>query len=316
MRKSFTKIRNRLHSEEGATLILALLFFVLSAFFGITILSAATAASGRLKGLREEQQRFYNAESAASYLLSALEPYSVSAAGAAAGKKFYAIQTEEIKTSTEDNKNGTKDADGHPEKVEVTTYTFSSIFWNDNGEKKTDGSYRELNGGDILLMNMLSSPYTSEDQADHITNFAGKNKLDGRSYEDREDNSDTEKQELDEALNLWSLPFFSGDEYKKLTRELELDPVSSGTAGTGSASSTGIKKIPLRATILGNGKFTIELNYTEDSSKNGDYPMTISGQLAATVRTEKSSGTGSSSVYRKFYEITIRNLQVMKSEGA
>ena len=64
-------MRRKLKSENGASLALALLFFVICAMVGSVVLAAATAAAGRVnKTLREADQRKYALESAANLLVN------------------------------------------------------------------------------------------------------------------------------------------------------------------------------------------------------------------------------------------------------
>ena len=58
----------KLHSNEGASLMVALLFFVMAATIGSIILAAATASSGRLAGLVEQDQTYFAASSAANLM--------------------------------------------------------------------------------------------------------------------------------------------------------------------------------------------------------------------------------------------------------
>ncbi|MCR5097193.1 MAG: hypothetical protein K6A70_10745 [Erysipelotrichaceae bacterium] len=58
-------IRKKLKSNEGASLMVALLFFVVCAAIGSIVLTAATAASGRMKGIKNNNQNFYSVLSAA-----------------------------------------------------------------------------------------------------------------------------------------------------------------------------------------------------------------------------------------------------------
>ena len=62
MRKSLSK---KLKSNEGASLMVALLFFVVCAAIGSIILTAATATSGRMKGVKTDNQSYYALMSAA-----------------------------------------------------------------------------------------------------------------------------------------------------------------------------------------------------------------------------------------------------------
>ena len=64
-------VMRKLNSNEGASLMVALLFFVMCATIGSIILAAATASSGRLKNLKADDQAYY-ANSSAMNLLGEL----------------------------------------------------------------------------------------------------------------------------------------------------------------------------------------------------------------------------------------------------
>lgn len=66
-------LRNRIRSNSGATILLALLFFLLCAMAGSIILSAGSAAAGRISGLKETEQSFYSVTSAAQVIRDEIE---------------------------------------------------------------------------------------------------------------------------------------------------------------------------------------------------------------------------------------------------
>lgn len=66
-------LRNRIRSNSGATILLALLFFLLCSLAGSVILTAGSAASGRISGLQETEQSFYSVTSAAQVLKEEIE---------------------------------------------------------------------------------------------------------------------------------------------------------------------------------------------------------------------------------------------------
>lgn len=66
-------LRNRIRSNSGATILLALLFFLLCAMAGSIILSAGSAAAGRISGLKESEQAFYSVTSAAQVMRDEIE---------------------------------------------------------------------------------------------------------------------------------------------------------------------------------------------------------------------------------------------------
>lgn len=58
------KIREKLCSENGASILLALLFFLLCAMVGASVLMAAASNAGKSRGNREEQQKYLTLSSA------------------------------------------------------------------------------------------------------------------------------------------------------------------------------------------------------------------------------------------------------------
>lgn len=61
-------IRAKLCSQQGASILFALFFFIVCAVIGSIVLTAATAAAGRLEGVKERNQRYYAVNSAADVL--------------------------------------------------------------------------------------------------------------------------------------------------------------------------------------------------------------------------------------------------------
>lgn len=58
------KIREKLRSESGASILLALLFFLLCAMVGASVLMAAASNAGKSRSSREEQQKYLTLSSA------------------------------------------------------------------------------------------------------------------------------------------------------------------------------------------------------------------------------------------------------------
>ncbi|SFG29928.1 hypothetical protein [Oribacterium sp. WCC10] len=67
----------KLKSNNGATLMLALLFFIVCAVTGSMILLSATVATGGLDGMRERDQNFYAVRSAAKFVEERLKKESI-----------------------------------------------------------------------------------------------------------------------------------------------------------------------------------------------------------------------------------------------
>lgn len=66
-------LKRKLTSNTGATLLLALIFFLLCALAGTVVLTAGSAASGRISGLAESEQEFYTVSSAAELVKEDIE---------------------------------------------------------------------------------------------------------------------------------------------------------------------------------------------------------------------------------------------------
>lgn len=92
-------LRNRIRSNSGATILLALLFFLLCAMAGSIILSAGSAAAGRISGLKETEQSFYSVTSAAQVLREEIEgqefrAYTETIDGVSTGGPVYEVMPE------------------------------------------------------------------------------------------------------------------------------------------------------------------------------------------------------------------------------
>ena len=71
-------MRGKIKSEQGATLVMALLFFVICAAIGAVVLTGATAVAGRAAGTgstksADADQQYYSLESAARLIMKQLE---------------------------------------------------------------------------------------------------------------------------------------------------------------------------------------------------------------------------------------------------
>lgn len=85
-------LRNRIRSNSGATILLALLFFLLCALAGSIILSAGSAAAGRISGLKETEQSFYSVTSAAQVIREAIEGQEFQAYSEDGGTPIYTTE--------------------------------------------------------------------------------------------------------------------------------------------------------------------------------------------------------------------------------
>ncbi len=67
------KIKQKLRSSKGASLIIALVFMLFCAMVGSAVLAAATANGGRVAALKSDQQEYLNQRSAATLLSDELQ---------------------------------------------------------------------------------------------------------------------------------------------------------------------------------------------------------------------------------------------------
>ena len=63
----------KLKSESGASLALALLFFLICVVIGSIVLTSATTASGRLANIADNDRRYYSVSSATSFVKEIVE---------------------------------------------------------------------------------------------------------------------------------------------------------------------------------------------------------------------------------------------------
>lgn len=68
---------NRTRSDEGATILIALLFFLLCAVAGSIVLAAGTSAAGKVSSLATEKQSYYSVISAAKLLREEMDGKSL-----------------------------------------------------------------------------------------------------------------------------------------------------------------------------------------------------------------------------------------------
>lgn len=75
--RSSSLFKNKMRSESGATLMTALLFFIMCAVCGSVILAAASAAAGRMSRQQSSDQAYYTVTSAAKLLRDEIDGKSI-----------------------------------------------------------------------------------------------------------------------------------------------------------------------------------------------------------------------------------------------
>lgn len=79
------RIVNKVRSQTGASIIFALLIFLVCAVVGSAVLTAGTAAAGRMSRAAEMDQRYYSVNSAARLLIDQIDGKSVTIVETAQG---------------------------------------------------------------------------------------------------------------------------------------------------------------------------------------------------------------------------------------
>ena len=96
MRKMRARVIKKFTSAEGMTILIALLFFMMCAVVGSIILTAATAASGRLSNLRDEEKGYFAASSAAEFLRDSIEGTTFQISQTDGQKPVYSVNGYEV----------------------------------------------------------------------------------------------------------------------------------------------------------------------------------------------------------------------------
>ncbi|MDD4377350.1 MAG: hypothetical protein PHH48_04290 [Eubacteriales bacterium] len=71
-------LKKRIQSKDGATIVLALLFFIMCAVVGSVVLTAGSASAGRISGISEKEQAYYTVSSAARLIRDEIEGQTIS----------------------------------------------------------------------------------------------------------------------------------------------------------------------------------------------------------------------------------------------
>lgn len=100
-------LRNKLKDQGGASILLALLFFLLCSMVGASVLMAAVSNAGKVRSNREEQQKYLLLSSALRLVCDELTE-----------AEYYGKYTEKlVKVDPEYDKNGNKVKDGYSYKI-------------------------------------------------------------------------------------------------------------------------------------------------------------------------------------------------------
>lgn len=112
------RIRGKIRSQTGASLTFALLMFLVCAVVGSAVLTAGTAASGRMSKIAESDQRYYSVNSAARLLIELMETDMI----------YYRVEEPAGETQSDSDYtfyNIGKDNEGKETEVEITSPTLA-----------------------------------------------------------------------------------------------------------------------------------------------------------------------------------------------
>ena len=118
-------VKRKLKSQRGASITFALLIFLVAAVVGSAVLTAGTAASGRMSKIAEMDQRYYSVNSAAKLVIDQIQKDEIYCE-----KKEFSEET----PSDIDDDDSTEGEDETP--VSASDYTLT-IKDEDVGEKTT-----------------------------------------------------------------------------------------------------------------------------------------------------------------------------------
>ena len=89
MRSYIYSLKNKVFNKNGASLMFALLFFVIAAALGSMVLSAATTASGRTKGVIKDEQDLSTVVSATTFFENRWRPGKITARYSSDGARMF-----------------------------------------------------------------------------------------------------------------------------------------------------------------------------------------------------------------------------------
>ena len=188
-------VQRKLHDRSGATLTVALLFFIMCAAVGSVILAAATTSTGRLAELQASDQNYYAVVSAAKLIRDEIDGQTI-------GVKQTETKTTTVTTSTD--KGGTPDDTSDDTIVEETKieYTYSNpTFVYGTKDAHTNKLEFVDATGNVYLLDALSysknEAGTAQKRTGSLTNvhkttngsdsFVAKDELYGKTYSDAQD---------------------------------------------------------------------------------------------------------------------------------
>ncbi len=262
--------------QEGATLLLALLFFLLCAVCGSVILASATASAGRMAGRGKNRQKYQSVEAAARLLENELHNASV------------LVQESEKITVTVEHVERDNDGEGESgEKSEetytTTTYRFSGPdFLNADTEKSgTEGSGETAEGdqaedavaaafdagnGSNADLSMLEQLLTDANLTAYFEKGQTYQKAGAIVISDKDDETSEDADAyLSDCQDAWHMNFLTGNSEVSVKRHFTME-LSGDAENVNRLAQDSLVEVELL--LYGDG--TLELWLSNGDSENAD----------------------------------------------
>ncbi len=311
----YSEFKNRIEKkrteQEGATLLLALLFFLLCAVCGSVILASATASSGRIAGLSKNRQRYQSVEAAARLLENELNNASV-----------ILQETEKITVTVTHEETKGEDGESRRKTITTTEYEFTGPDFLTVSNKKSESkdktdpaegeegtaedsadavvAFSESNGSNAQL-SLLEQLLASNEINKEISNYHEK----GTTYksspitissEGDEDAGRDSNENLSACQSAWRIAFLTGKTDSYVERQFTLS-LRDGDAVNEKIQAD--SKVDVKARLYGDGTLELRLCNAEEGEKSDSgandekaerYYMLLKGSAEekSQTRTERS----------------------------
>lgn len=251
----------KIRSDKGASLSIALLLFLVCTVVGAVVLTAGTAAAGRLADMPEADQRYYSVASAVQLLAKELDKKDVTI-----------VRTKTTTTTTKytAGDGATLVPDGDPNVTDV----YSVSVKNNSGVEivKSDSSDATDDGFSLATKKDASGNSVSFLTARAIYLLFGR-ASDGKTVIGCKKTDATP--ELDATTGFMGLSFTSGKVASSVPDETNFTITHSNPTGSIDASSLGSVTVYGKATVSDDGTITIDISDKEVGSADLKYTMTM-----------------------------------------
>lgn len=283
------EVQRKLHDRSGATLTVALLFFIMCAATGSVILAAATTSTGRLAELQASDQNYYAVVSAAKLLRDEIDGQTI-------GVKQTETKTTTVTTSTDNG--GTPDDTSDDTIVEETKieYTYSNpTFVYGTKDAHTNKLEFVDATGNVYLLKALTC--TSKNEAGAAQKRSGSltnvyKTLNGSdSYISKKELSES-AQEYSDSQEAFASPLMNGTDRVYTDTFIVTAALDGFTLASSAASS-----LPVDVRIVMNGQGNIKAyfkNHVDASAKKQGNEYRLMLTLDAKegfVQSDSSNGT-------------------------